>query len=109
MKFINNLEEFKSNFASKLSSRDYYGMYVLLDEKCNEYLKSGNIEYKASLQLLKACQELYEYLGSSKQFEMAFDLQNNILNHRNKLFISCLNENQKGLIPILKKLVGDFS
>lgn len=104
-----NLIELKSNIENKLSHRDYYGMFEIIDSASNEYLEKKINELKICIELITQNQDLYEYMGASKQFEMAFDLHNKIIANRNKLFLSCFNENQQELKPLFKRCVGDFS
>ena len=101
--------EIKNSISNKLSERDYYGMFQIIDSSCEQYLSEKKINYSTTIELINQCQDLYEFLGSSKQFEMAFDLHNKLISHRNRLFISSLTGNQNELKGIYKRIVGDYS
>lgn len=103
------MEDLKLKIGEKLSRQDYYGMFEVIDEACNEYLSESIFDYNKSIELIKRCQDLYDFFEISKQFQMQKDLQNKILLNRNKLFIGCLNEQQKELKDIFQRCVGDYS
>ncbi|HEX8574918.1 MAG TPA: hypothetical protein VF677_01350 [Flavobacterium sp.] len=104
-----NIEELKNAIESKLSNRDYFGMFELIDKKSEDFLKSSENDYYLAIELITQNQDLLEYMGASKQFEMAFDLLNKLTKNRNRLFLHCINKNQKELKLIFKRCVGDFS
>jgi hypothetical protein len=104
-----NIEELKKKVSEKLSNRDYFGMFKLIDSISEDYLKSSDIDYPLCVELITQNQDLLEYMGASKQFEMAFDLLKKLTRNRNRLFLSCINDNQKELKSIFKRCVGDFS
>lgn len=103
-----NIEDIKIKISDKLSNRDYYGMFEIIDNASNEYINSALTDYNICVELINQNQDLYEYMGSSKQFEMASDLHRKLVKNRNKLFISCLNDKAE-LKPLFKRCVGDFS
>lgn len=102
------LIELRNKITEKLSNRDYYGMFELVNSYSNEYLEGSVRDYEISLELINQNQDLYEYMGASKQFEMAFELHKKLLRNRNRLFLSCLGELPE-LKPIFKRCVGDYS
>jgi hypothetical protein len=101
-------EELKNKISSKLATRDYYGMFEIINSESNNYLDNAKIDYDLCIELINQNQDLYEYMGASKQFEMAFELINKLAKNRNLLFLSCLNDKPE-LKPIFKRCVGDFS
>jgi hypothetical protein len=103
-----NIEDIKSKIREKLSNRDYYGMFELIDNASNEYINLALSDYNTCIELISQNQDLYEYMGASKQFEMASDLHRKLVKNRNRLFISCLDD-KKELKSIFKRCVGDFS
>lgn len=103
-----NIEAVKNEVSDKLSNRNYIGMFEIIDKFSNEYFNLEQTDYNTCIDLINLNQDLYEYMGASKQFEMAFDLHKKLVRNRNKLFISCLN-NQTELKSLFKRCVGDFS
>lgn len=103
-----NIKDIKNKISSKLSNRDYYGMFEIIDNASNDYFNSGLTDYHICVELINQNQDLYEYMGSSKQFEMAFDLHRTLVKNRNRLFLSCLNDKVE-LKYLFKRCVGDFS
>lgn len=104
-----DLSELKKNIEIKLSNRDYFGMFESIDNASNIYLNSNTKDYATCIELITQNHDLLEYMGASKQFEMAFDLHNKLIKNRNRLFLTCLNENQNELKSLFKKCVGDYS
>lgn len=103
------MEEFKKNIEQKLLQRDYYGMFQLIDSASESYLTTNTKNYAFCIELISQNQDLLEYMGASKQFEMEFDLQNKLIRNRNRLFLSCLDNEQNELKNIFKRCVGDNS
>jgi hypothetical protein len=103
-----NIEDIKNKINDKLSNRDYYGMFEIINNASNEYFDFGLSDYNICIELINQNQDLYEYMGSSKQFEMAYDLHKTLVKNRNKLYISCLNDKIE-LKSLFKRCVGDFS
>ena len=103
-----NIEDIRNKISEKLSSRDYYGMFEIIDKASNDYLNLGLSDYNICIELIAQNQDLFEYMGASKQFEMAFDLHKTLVRNRNRLFISCLNDKTE-LKSLFKRCVGDFS
>lgn len=104
-----NIIDLKKRINEKLTSRDYYGMFELIDQASNIYLNEKNSDYTLCIELITQNQDLYEYMGASKQFESAFELINKLLTNRNRLFLSCLTRDQQELKAIFKRAVGDYS
>ena len=102
------LKELKKNIADKLLNRDYYGMFELIDTYSRKYISGSIKEYEVCVELINQNQDLYEYMGASKQYEMAFELHNKLVKNRNQLFLSCLDKKPE-LKPIFKRCVGDYS
>lgn len=103
-----DIKNIKNEVSNKLSNRDYYGMFEIIDNASNDYINLGLSDYNTCVELINQNQDLYEYMGSSKQFEMAFDLHKKLVKNRNKLFVSCLNDKIE-LKSLFKRCVGDFS
>lgn len=103
-----NIEELKNKISSKLSNRDYYGMLEILTDATNEYLNGKSSDYQLCLELIRQNQDLFEYLGASKQFESDFALSQQVRINRNRLFVSCLDGKDE-LKSLFKRAVGDFS
>ncbi|MFO0322470.1 MAG: hypothetical protein ACK504_08580 [Bacteroidota bacterium] len=103
------IEQIRKDIEGKLQQRDYYAAYLIIDELSDKYLNSKITNYELCIELINQNQDLFEYLGASKQFESAYDLHKKLKKNRNKLFLSCLSENQKELKNIFKRCVGDFS
>lgn len=103
------IEQLRKDVDEKLQRRDYYGIYQIIDDLSEKYLGSNTNNYELCIELINQNQDLFEYMGASKQFESAYDLNKKLKKNRNRLFLSCLNENQKELKPIFKRAVGDFS
>ena len=104
-----NISDIKSEIEIELSKRDYYAMYKIIDNVSSEYLDCNMNTMEICVELIKQNQLLYEYMGSSKQYEMAFDLHNKIIKNRNRLFLSCFTKEQSELKELFKRAVGDFS
>src|ERR1017187_9272780 len=102
------IKEIRNIVEDKLNNRDYYAIYLLIDELSENYLNSNANNYELCIELTNQNQDLLEYMGASKQFESAYDLNNKLMKNRNRLFLSCLNENQKELKPIFKRCAGDY-
>lgn len=103
-----NIENIKNEISDKLSKRDYYGMFEIIDSASNDYLNSGSSNYTVCIELINQNQDLFEYLGASKQFESDYELAKRVKKNRNRLFLSCLNDRAE-LKPLFKRCVGDFS
>jgi hypothetical protein len=103
------IEKLKTVIQEKLNERDYYGAFVFIDNLSDEFLTAKSNDYKLCIELITQNQEIYEFMGASKEFEMAFDLHNKIIKNRNRLFLSCFSENQSELKGLFKKCVGDNS
>jgi hypothetical protein len=101
--------EIKKAVDEKLSQRDYYAIYLFIDGLSEEYLNQGKSDYDLCIELITQNQDLCEYMGASKQFEMAFELHNKMTKNRNRLFLSCFNNEQQELKVLFKRAVGDFS
>jgi len=95
--------------VEKLSQKDYYAIYVLIDGLTDEYLKLGQSDYDLCIELITQNQDLCEFMGASKQFESDFELNKKLKKNRNRLFLSCLNDKQAELKVLFKRAVGDFS
>jgi hypothetical protein len=104
-----NVNELKKLFDEKLRTRDYLGMYELLNKYASECLDNSINNKELSIELIERSQDLLEYMGASKQFEMAFDLQNTLISNRNKLFLSCLKSEQQALKHLFLRIVGGDS
>ena len=107
-----NITELRSRINEQLKSRNYYGMFELINQATNAYLGNPSADaddYKLCIELINQNQDLYEYMGASKQFESAFELINQLAANRNKLFMSCLTAEQRDLKVAFKKIVGDYS
>lgn len=104
-----SLVDFRKRVEEKLSNRDYYGMFEVIDRATEDYLDNNVSDYPLCVELITQNQELYEYMGASKQFEMAFELHSKLAKNRNRLFLSCLTEEQHELKTIFKRAVGDYS
>jgi len=103
-----DIENINNRISDKLSKRDYHGMYKTINNASAEYLEGELSDYNLCVDLIKHNQDLFEFMGASKQFEMAFDLQNQLRTNRNRLFLSCLGEKNE-LKSLFKRAVGDFS
>jgi hypothetical protein len=101
-----NIEEIKNKISNRLSNRDYYGMFEVIDSASDEYVNLELSDYNTCVELIN--QDLYEYMGASKQFEMAFDLHKKLVKNRNRLFVSCLDDKSE-LKLLFKRCVGEFS
>lgn len=97
------------NFNTLLEKRDYYGLFQLITEASSQYLSEGMNDYTLCIQLITYNQDLLEYMGASKHFEGAYDLQDKLTANRNQLFLSCFNESQQDLKVLFKRMVGDHS
>jgi len=104
-----SITDLKKSVGEKLTNRDYYGMFEIIDHASNQYLDENRLDYDFCIELITQNQDLYEYMGASKQFEMAFELINKLATNRNRLFMSCLTEGQWELKSIFKRAVGDYS
>jgi hypothetical protein len=104
-----SIADLKKSVSEKLASRDYYGMFEIIDRASNMYLDENSLDYDLCIELITQNQDLYEYMGASKQFEMAFELLNKLITNRNRLFVSCLTQEQQALKSIFKRAVGDYS
>lgn len=101
--------EFINAFNLLLEKRDYYALFKLVSETSHNYLSEDKEDYDRCILLITYNQDLLEYMGASKQFEGAYDLQNQLIANRNQLFLSCFNESQHDLKTLYKRIVGDFS
>lgn len=101
-----NLAALKKEAEEKLTARDYHGLFKLIDRASEDYLNDKQQDYGLCIELISQNQDLYEYMGASKQFESAFELTNKLMQNRNKLFISCLNEDQNELKLLFKRAIG---
>lgn len=100
------LAALKKEADEKLTARDYHGLFKLIDRASEDYLNAKHQDYTLCIELISQNQDLYEYMGASKQFESAFELINKLMQNRNQLFISCLNKNQSELKLLFKRAVG---
>lgn len=98
---------FKNELDELLKQRSYYEMFKIIERESNDFLTNKIDNYNLCVELINLNQDLLEYMGASKEFEMAFELHNKLMQNRNSLFISCIPENKKELIEIFKRCVGD--
>jgi hypothetical protein len=104
-----DIEQFRNEVNTYLSTRDYYGAFKLITSCSEQYLQEKSFNYPYCIELMNQNQDLLEIMGSSKAFEMAFDLQNQLIANRNKLFLTCLPDDKTELKKLYKRVVGDFS
>lgn len=104
---MNKQEKF-DEIGGYLQNREFNKIFELLDIESNNYLSSDKNDLQYCIELINLNQNLLEYMGASKQYEMAFDLHNTLIKNRNSLFIKCISDKPE-LITAFKNIVGDFS
>jgi len=104
-----SIDEIRKIVNDKMNRSDYYGIYLFINELTESYLASRTPDYILCVELITQNQDLFEYLGSSKQFESDFELNKKTQQNRNRLFLSCFTDDQKELKNLFKRCVGDYS
>lgn len=107
---INKIKEIKEQISTFLELNDIHKFSLILDA-ADSFIKAfpsgvkNNDELKLGIDLIRQLADL-SYIGSLREYEFNFDLQNEILHKKIKVFKLCIPESHKELRGLTELIMG---